>query len=263
MSYLLDKKIKRKRINKVALIVVILFVVFYFRTGILNILSSATHFVFRPVLVLGENIGNGFSNIRLILHNRKTLLIENENLKSQISESEADRANYASVVDENNKMKEILGRKGENQDFVLASILSKPNKSPYDTFVVDIGANSGVVVGEKVFALGNIPVGKIAEVYGDSSKIILYSSPGEKMDVIVSLRDVTMQLVGRGGGNFEMILPRDFVIEKGAEVVLPGFTSQVVGVVQTILSDPRDSYQKALLSSPVNIFQLKFVEVEK
>jgi len=45
-------------------------------------------------------------------------------------------------------------------------------------------------------------------------------------------------------------------------VVLPGITPYTLGIVQTILSDPRDSFQKALLVSPVNIFELKFVEVE-
>ena len=70
-------------------------------------------------------------------------------------------------------------------------------------------------------------------------------------------------MIGRGGGNFEMILPRDFILEKGTEVVLPVITPYTLGIVQTILSDPRDSFQKALLASPVNIFELKFVEVEK
>jgi len=60
-----------------------------------------------------------------------------------------------------------------------------------------------------------------------------------------------------------MILPRDFVLEKGNEVVLPGITPYVLGIVQSILSDPRDSFQKALLVSPVNIQELKFVEVEQ
>jgi hypothetical protein len=44
---------------------------------------------------------------------------------------------------------------------------------------------------------------------------------------------------------------------------LPGMSAHVVGVVETIISDPRDSFQKALLTSPVNIRELKFLEVGK
>jgi cell shape-determining protein MreC len=262
MSYLLDKKIKRKKIQKLALMVVVLFFLIYFRVGILNGLSAGAQFVFRPVLILGHNLKNGFSNLGAYFSSKKSLWAENQDLKNQIETSQADRANYLSVVNENNQMKEILNRKGSNLNLVLASILSKPNQSPYDTFIVDVGTDAGIVVGDRVFAFGNVPIGTIGEVYQNSSKIILYSNPGEKTDIVLP-NNVFMQIVGRGGGNFEMILPRDFVMEKGTEVVLPGIMSQVVAVVQTILSDPRDSYQKALLLSPVNIFELKFVEIEK
>jgi hypothetical protein len=78
----------------------------------------------------------------------------------------------------------------------------------------------------------------------------------------LSGKDVFLEIVGRGGGNFEMIIPRDFIILKGDEVVLPGIVPYVVGIVETIISDPRDSFTKALLVSPVNIQELKFVEVE-
>ena len=276
MSYLLDKKQKIKKFKRAGIVLAILVVLFYFRVGVLGGLSSAAHFIFKPVLVVGNSIGNTFGGMGAYFSSKKSLTLENENLKAQILASEADRANYAAVVDENNQMKEILGRKAEKMDLILSSILSKPNRSPYDTLVIDIGVKDGAYVGQKVFALGNIPIGKIAEIYESTSKVVLFSSPGEKTDVVVvgqparnaegitsAGRNITMQLTGRGGGNFEMILPRDFVIAEGAEVVLPGITSQVVGIVQTILSDPRDSYQKALLSSPVNIFQLKSVEVEK
>jgi cell shape-determining protein MreC len=160
-------------------------------------------------------------------------------------------------------MKEILGRKNEKTNLILTSILSKPNKSLYDTLIVDVGSKNGVSFGQRVFALGNVPIGSISEVYPNYSKVILYSSPGEKTEVVISGRDAFMQVVGRGGGNFEMLLPRDLILEKGAEAVLPGITPFTLGIVQAILSDPRDAFQKALLVSPVNIFELKFVEVEK
>ena len=109
-------------------------------------------------------------------------------------------------------------------------------------------------------------------MYPGSSKAILFSNPGEKTEVLVSLgrsssgeagKDIFMQVVGRGGGNFEMTLPRDLVLEKGTEVQLPGLAPRALAIVETILSDPRDAFQKALLVSPVNIQELKFVEIEK
>lgn len=263
MSYLLDKKIKRNIYIRYIILIVFLIVFFIFRFSIFNSFSFISHFVFQPVLAIGNSVGEKISNTASYFYFKKTLHLENEDLKSKLVEQEARITNYNSILDENLKIKEILGRKSEKMNMVLGSILSKTNQSIYNTLIIDVGIKNNILVGQMVFALGNIPIGRIAEVYNDSAKVVLFSNPGEETEVVVSGHDVYMKLTGRGGGNFEMILPRDFVLEKGTQVVLPGIIPHVVGVVQTIISDPRDAYQKALLVSPVNIAELKFVEVEK
>ena len=100
-------------------------------------------------------------------------------------------------------------------------------------------------MGNMVFALGDVPVGRVEIVYDDSSKIVLFSNSGEKTGVVVGSGQVFMEVVGRGGGNFEMIIPRDFILTKGDTVVLPGIIPRVLGIVQKIISDPRDSFQKS------------------
>ncbi|MFA6273980.1 MAG: rod shape-determining protein MreC [Candidatus Paceibacterota bacterium] len=275
MSYLLDRKLKRKKTSRIILIIFILLFLIYFRASIFNGLSYVAHLIFRPILIIGNNIGGKISDTGSTLRSKKSLIAENENLKNQILQSEADRANYSVVVDENLKLKEILERSG-TKEMILSAILSKPNQSLYDTLIIDVGENQGILVSQRIFALGNIPIGRIAEVYANSSKVILYSNPGEKTEVVIAGKparnadgiataggDAFMQVIGRGGGNFEMILPRDFVLENETEVHLPGITPYILGVVKTIISDPRDSFQKALLVSPINIQELKFVEVEK
>jgi cell shape-determining protein MreC len=263
MNYLLDKKIKKRKIYKITLGILALFLILYFHVSIFDGLSSSFSVIFRPVLVLGRNIIGEISNVSAIFHDRRSLMLENQDLESQITESQADRANYASVLDENIQMKEILGRKVPNDQLILAGILNKPNQSLYDTLLIDAGTAEGVVIGQRVFALGNVPIGYISEADMDSSKVILYSNPGEKTEAVISSQNVFMQTVGRGGGNFEMILPRDFVLTVGTEIDLPGVTPYILGTVQSILSDPRDAFQKALIASPINIQQQKFVEVEK
>jgi hypothetical protein len=80
---------------------------------------------------------------------------------------------------------------------------------------------------------------------------------------VISGRDIYAPAAGRGGGNFEMTLPRDIKIDAGTDIVIPGITPYVLGVVQDIVSDPRDPFQKLLLASPINIQELKFVQIEK
>ena len=263
MSYLLDKKSKQKRLINIFALVLLVLIVVRFRTGIFTGLSAVTRFIFHPVVVLGNAVGDSFSNMKSILKTRQALTTENENLQLQLAGAAAELANYNSISDENTKLKEILGRKKESVQMILASILSKPNQSPYDTLVIDAGSTEGIVLNARVFALGNVPIGYVGQVLPHTSKVVLYSNPGERTEVIVSGHDVAMQTVGRGAGNFELALPRDFTITNGVEVDLPGSAHYIIGNVSTVLSDPRDSFQKALVVSPVNIQELKYVQVEK
>ena len=263
MSYLLDKRIQRKKFLNIFLFVVFLFLVFYFRGPIFNKLSSVAHFVFRPVFYVGNTTGNGLYKIKAYFTFKSSLLEDKQNLVNTLDEKMALYSNYASVLDENVKMKEILGRKNPKINMILAGILAKPNQSLYDTLIVDAGLDEGVSLGSRVFALGNVPIGRVAEVYKHSSKIILFSNPGEETEVVIRGKDIFMQLVGRGGGNFEMASLKDLTLDKGTEVLLPGINSYVAATVEKSISDPRDSFDKILLVSPVNIQELKFVQIER
>ncbi|MSU44897.1 rod shape-determining protein MreC [Candidatus Nomurabacteria bacterium] len=262
MNYLLDKKTKKKKFFRIILFVAILVVLFYFSLSIFNGFALLGHTILRPVLVLGNNIGKQLGSFGSYFVSKNSLYLENKNLKLELNQDKATMSNYNSILIENIVLKEILGRSNENKPMILSAILSKPNQSPYDTLVIDVGIKKGLQVGDMVFALGNVPIGRISNVYINSSKVILFSNTGEKTQVVVSDENIFMEVIGRGGGNFEMIILSDFTPIKGDEVVLPGITPYVLGIVETIISDPRDPFVKALLVSPVNIQELKFVEVE-
>ena len=261
MSYLLDKKIKQKRLIRIALCVVALFFLFFFRTEVSRGLSSVSQGIFRPVLVAGNGIGAKFKSLGAYFVSKNSLYRHNQELQAKLDFDEARMTNYDSFVADASALREVLGRKNEKVSMVLGAILQKPNQSPYDTLLIDIGTEEGVNTGNTVFALGDVPVGRIAEAYERCSKVILFSSAGEKTMVFVSSQGPSMELLGRGGGNFEMILPKDITLQKGDQAVLPGLSPYVVAIAETIISDPRDPFTKALLTSPVNIQAMKFVEV--
>ena len=262
MSYLLDRKNKRRKYIQATVLALVLFAVFYFRGPIFRALSYGTHGIFRPVMGAAGGVRGAFSSIGTALRFKSSLSDENEDLKLKQRESEAKILNHNALLGENENLKEILGRKRENTNLVLGAVLGRPNRSLYDTFILDVGTGDGVRNGDMVFALGSVPVGRIVEANPDSSKAILFSKSGTKTEVVAPGSNAYFEIIGRGGGNFEMILPRDFVLQKNEAVTLPGIYPYVVGVVESIISDPRDSFTKALLVSPVNIQELKFVQVD-
>jgi cell shape-determining protein MreC len=281
MSYLLDKKIQQKKFSKIALVVVVLIILFYFRSGIWNGLSRTSEIIFHPVLVLSNNVGEKLKNVGSFFLFKSYLYNQNQKLQAEVAFDDARMANYDSVVTDEASLKEILNRKDPKAIMTMATILSKPNQSPYDTLLIDAGITEGIKVGDIVFALGDVPIGRISDIYPNSSKVILFSNPGETTQAIISLPPIVsspnesastdaslggnifVQIVGRGGGNFEMVMPKDFVLQQGGQAVLPGIDSYVLAIVQKVISDPRNPFTKVLLASPVNIQKLKFVEVQQ
>jgi len=263
MSYLLDKKSQRKKFFKIALGVVLLIFLFCFRFSIFNRLSFGSQIIFRPVLVVGNNVEEKLKGLGAYFVSKNYLYNQNQKLQAEVDFNNARNANYDSVVADNASLKEILNRQNQRVNMILSAILAKPNQSLYDILLIDAGASEGIKVGDIVFALGNVPVGRVDIVYDNSSKVVLFSNPGETTEGVVSGKGIFLELIGRGGGNFEIIMPKDLTMQKGDQAVLPGINSYVLAIAQTVISDPRDPFNKMLLTSPVNIQEQKFVEVEQ
>lgn len=262
MNYLLDRKSKRKKVGKIVFGFFVLLIIFYFRVGIFKVFSGVLSPIFRPVLSSGNVVGEKINLVPSFFRSKGSFLEENQNLQNKLDSLSARLANYNSILDENIKLREILGRKKDGTSVVLGEILSKPNRSPYDTLVIDLGERHGIKAGDLVLALGAIPIGRVAEVLSSSSKVVLFSNWGKRTEAIVSGKDVFIQAVGRGGGNFEITLLRELILEKGEEILLPGGDARVLGIVEATISDPRDAFNKVLVVSPINIQELKFVQVE-
>jgi len=238
-------------------------ILFYFRLPLLNFFSRISLSIAVPFWKISTNIKENFSNYSYLFTVKKTLISENDNLKKQVLEMQSKAILNNILLDENTKLKDILGRKNIKKQMILATILSKPNSSPYGTLVIDIGEKDGILLGQNVFARANILIGNISEVYENFAVVKLFSGSGEKTEVVLSGSDIYLLAIGRGGGGFEILAPRDLLIEKDAEILMPSVDLNIIAVVKEIVSDQRDSFQKVLLSSPVNIQELKWVEVEK
>ena len=98
MSYLLDRKTKRKKFFSITLFVIFLFILFYFRTPVFDSLSYMSHIIFRPVVILGNNIGESFSNFTSYFNFKKSLSEKNKNLKLEIRNLLSFKAFFKTVI---------------------------------------------------------------------------------------------------------------------------------------------------------------------
>ena len=258
-----DKKqiVKRKRLIK-NLILLGVFLVFA-SLGFFSYSRGLFNFIGRPIWKTKNLVVNKLENVGYVVRTKASVYKDNENLLKENTDLKASMIDYQILKSENISLKELLGRVPTGRDMVLANILTKPNYSPYDTIIVDIGDSSGVVVGDVVYSDMTIPIGEVSVVYGNSSLVTLYSNPGETTEAMIDGTNTSVELTGRGGGNFEMTIPIDLPFIKGAIVYLPGFSSEVVAIMEDVISSPNDPVKKVLLSSPVNVQSLKWVFVKR
>jgi len=223
--------------------------------------SSIAHTLARPLLSAQASVSSsgfiGSIKSKVLLEQEVAALTqENQRLRLSLIRSTL-------LQTENEELSALLNR-AEAQERVLAAVLTRPPQSRYDTFTIDIGANRSVSVGDVVLGPGDVPLGTVIEVYGGSSLVELYSSPGRVTDVRINDDErTTAQARGKGLGNFIIEMPRGIAVSVGEPIILSGITSRVLGIVGAVEVKETDPFQSVLLSSPVSMFTLRFVEVER
>jgi len=261
MNFLLrNKNFLTRDSNKspfLSIIVVIFFIIIFSLFWTKNMLFS----VGTPLWTIKNNINSFLLNNIGILNSKKNLLKENGLLKEQIRLDEKNRILFDLLKKENDNLKNILNVKGTNQNLLLSAVLVKPFLSPYDTLIIDVGLSNGVNVGDQVLFDGNIFIGYISEVYKNTSKVILYSSPGEKVGVLIGSNNIGKEAIGLGGGNFKVEIPKEIGVKEGDFVIIPSISTNFFGIVEKIEIKSSDSFQNVLFKNPVNIAELKWVEV--
>ncbi len=243
MSYEFKSSIKSKKISfplKIVGAIVFVLVILYFTAP--QFLSAFFVTIVRPFWNIENTIKYGNLSVSIELENAKVIQLQKEN----------------------EELKNLLGRYApSSQNKILAQILKKPPFSAYDILIIDIGSDHNIKIGNKVYAVGNILIGEIAEIIGKTSKVKLYSSYGEKYDVLIGQKSIQAVASGQGGGAFEAVLPRDVKVQQGDIIIIPQLNDAVFATVVKVVSDPASSFSKIIFSQSVNIYEQRWVLVDK
>jgi len=224
-------------------------------------LSGFFHTVARPLWNAQQATVVAIEGVPRYLQSKKKLIEENNTLQSRIKIMQLQLHSRNVLYEENKTLKELLGR-GTAENMLLAAILSRPHSSLYDTFVIDIGQNDGVLEGARVVVSGDIVIGEIDTVFKNTSLVTLFSTPGVETEIVIGLQQIVATAIGRGGGNFIAQLPRDVGVEEGDSIVIPGVSIKLFGIVETIEVDITQPFQTILFKNPVNMAEIKWVQVQ-
>lgn len=214
-----------------------------------------------PIWNIGGAGRSAFSKYGLFLNSQKSLVAKNKELSDTIKKMELRLTGYDFVVQENLELKKTLFHKKETA--VSGAIIARPNVAAYDTFLIDVGENSGIQKGDKVLANENMILGLVEEVYSFSAKARLFSTAGETTDAILGPDNIPVQLKGSGGGSFMVELPREMDIREGDSAILSGAPEYIIAIVISKEEVSTESFQKIYLRGPVSVFDAKYVQIIK
>lgn len=186
---------------------------------------------------------------------------ENQNLKNQLAQVQASIDRNKLLTQENSELKELLGRHSKNSS-ILTTVLSKPPMSLYDTLVVDVGSSDNVAVGDKVFALGFVPIGTIHSVNLRTSTVQLFSSSGQKVNVNIG-KNIQTSAEAQGGDNFLIKLPKGTEIAEGDLISAPSIGAEIFGHVESVDTTENDPFLYVRFTLPINMSELHFLQIDR
>lgn len=194
------------------------------------------------------------------------LLAENESLKRQLDDMRMSQAD-SSVTLLQAQYEDLLSMfkraSTTPRQYILGAVLARPTAVPYDELILDVGRSDGVASTSHVYSAEKVLIGRVQDVLEHSTKVALYSSPGETYDVSIGPKHVTAVAVGRGGGQYDAEVPHGSGIAVGDFVSDNTLYDRAFGVVVSILNDPSSPFDTVLFAPPMNIYQLRFVLISK
>ncbi len=261
MNYLLRSK-PRNEIRKRIILVVATFSVLVL-VGLISssFLRNFFYTISRPVWESENIITIPFRSIGGFFKFKSNLVQQNLELQDELNSLKLKEIDYDILLKENQDLKSDIGRvSGKN--LVYSRVLSRPPRSPYDTFVIDIGSTLGVTQANRVYLSDNVIIGVVTTVTPNTSLVQLFSTGGNKQEAILSRTGTSFVLTGKGGANFQLEVPKDADIAWGDMFLYPGINSSILGSVYYIDINSQSSFKTIYIKTPGNVFRTKSVFVD-
>ncbi len=195
-----------------------------------------------------------------VLLSKRQLISKVTALQTTINSYDAQLSTLSQLQNENNALKAELGRTPAPSG-ILADVITLPNRSFYDTMLIDAGSAQGIKDNMEVYAFGSVALGDVTSVGTDTATVTLYSQPGRQTSGTAVGSDVAVTLIGRGSGEYEVQLPRDVPLDVGSAVAVQSVYPATIATIERVITDPRDPFQELLAKAPVNLQALKWVIV--
>jgi rod shape-determining protein MreC len=208
--------------------------------------------------------GDNLSDFWIAVFKTEEIKTENERLVLENQKLIAEKINLEYLKEENEVLRTAFDIELQ-KDFELEISQVIAKEASRDYLIINKGSKDGVKFGLPVITEEKVLVGKIIEVYEDTSRVQLSTAKDNSFDVEVLERDIYGLVEGEGNLTFSLgLIPKEKEINIADKVitsVLGGNFPKglLVGEVQRINSSDVASFQEAELNPSFNIKELNYL----
>jgi cell shape-determining protein MreC len=217
------------------------------------------HVIATPVWKSGQYVANTASYAFRFLEPKQSILDENDGLRQRVAELERKEFSYISIANENQKLKNITEVGLANK--MIVRVLAKPPVTPFDTLTVEKGGDS-LSLGDPVLSQEGYLIGEVSGIVSGDATVKMFSNPGTELPAYLDRNGIEVILVGDGGGNFSIELPKNVDI-KDNDLIVSRVADKLIPIALIVSTEIKDgdplAYFKA--HSLVNIFELTHVVI--
>ncbi len=227
-----------------------------------QILTAITY----PFTAAANWIADGVSGFIDKLVNADTYKSRNDELSAQLTQMYKNTMDYESLKKENDQLREMLGLKEKNDDFIFSEpcdISGRNANDLYGGFTINAGRNSGLSLNDPIITSVGL-VGRVTSVADNYAKVTTIISPQVNVGVYTMRSKATgviendLASAQKGLCLMSDIL-RDADIKEGDIIFTSGRSGLfpeglLVGTVTEVYDDPNGLSKHALVKPAVDVF---------
>lgn len=193
------------------------------------------------------------------LRDRHELVKKITELEQQVAVSGGTENTLTKLKTENEQFRLLCEAVPDER--LIARVVGRPPKLPYDVIMLDRGTEHGVVEDSPVFVGSDQVIGYVSRVYAKTALVTLVSTAQfESMAYIIGPNIYTYAR-GVGGGLLRVVVPQGVPLSVGDTVILPAIDSGVYGTIAYIETSPTQPEQYGYVPMQQNLQSLQYVSI--
>jgi len=195
---------------------------------------------------------------------------ENDRLIEENTHLSVENAQWQAVASENDELRkelELLPR--ENYSLRTAEVIGRDAAGLGNWLSISQGSTQGITIGMPVIVYGGILVGRVTEVFVESSRVMLITHPESAVSGITVEGGAQGIVKGEYGLGllFDMVL-QDATLTSGHRLVTSGLGGEfpknlLIGTLQEPRLSTDHLYRQASVISPISFDTLRYVFIIK